>query len=534
MKIESPGFKGGIVEGDDDGYFSDGNAGYDSDADECGSYRGRRIKLRVSDKGYEALFSSRRDDNFSSKGSGDFFTKNRKLLNYRTTKGDWTRGVLADLSLEEGLGQLCYVSYSPLESGLEACCHDFGVGGVIVHDTRLEADLDTQCQLKKASRLPLDTICLLDGPLPHWPEQEGSFPSLATLLAIPGTDLLYQWSKELAIFFHSLGVYSFAFLPQSWIAPRRHLWTNEEKVRGFVNKLQEGGVIVFTQEEEMIDGIGHLPFLHAHLAIHSLHIQERPFGWEMNPVLINQDNSGTSQFGGLAGCDLSVLPDDHFADLSRLEDSLFRLMQSKAGFFITPSQKLPALHAALIRLVKNGRVSEQEIWSKVERILLRKEWIKLHEASSPRTTSSLLRDLNKTIYRHAIVLNNPPLLTNDTPSIGYVQVDGEAHTPFYEQIKKEIDLPHHYFPSNLFVHSEAFNNRMRALESYDIIILAHFNMEQHPSSNYSIDRTTETIIKEFIYSDKKVIFALFWDAHLDYGAYQNLSVLLAHEESTQA
>jgi len=190
----------------------------------------------------------------------------------------------------------------------------------------------------------------------------------------------------------------------------------------------------------------------------------------------------------------------------------------------------------IIKEVKKGTISEEEIDTHVLRILLAKQWLNLFE-SQPNTINIDLEkflNINKKTYEQAITLVSNkkyliPLSPLETYSMAYVQI-GDSNLTFIKTLQESSDLTVYSLKSEAI--SDEINKLTQDLEKYEIIIIGLHEMSRMANQNWGIKQSTLNFLN--LMKNKKIILIVFGNPYSLIN-FENIdTILLAYEESGQS
>lgn len=497
-------------------------------------------------------------------------------------QGDWAKNTLANMSLEEKVGQLLIVgAYSNREDALsegqqehpteyvEKMIRDYHVGSILF---KMRCDPLSQNHLithfRSLSTLPLLTMQDLEWGLTMRHANGLRFPKNMTLGAIEDDSLIYTLGREIAKQAKLVGidcnlapVVDVNSNPKNPIIGDRSFGDNPavvaKKAVQYMKGLQAEGIIACakhfpghgdtdtdshtslpqiqkTEEQlakcellpfqKMIDS-GVLCIMTAHILVPKLDNTPKIPATLSYPII-------TSLLKKKMGFEGIVITDDL---LMKAISNIYSpkeaaLMAFQAGSdLIMSSKDIPECFDAIKNAVKNGTIQEKELNARVLKILKLKEWSKINNQPSAVDEKSAI-ELKKQLYQEAITANNFSAI--DCSNAAVLQIGGTTNNSFYTCLKQKSSMPRIYIRSDS---TKTERERvLKELQSYSTIIVSFSEMSRKAADQFGIKPSTLELIEQIRMLNKKWVFVLFGSPYALKFFKKEDACLIAYEDDPDA
>ncbi|MEL6251613.1 MAG: glycoside hydrolase family 3 N-terminal domain-containing protein [Bacteroidota bacterium] len=500
---------------------------------------------------------------------------------------DWVETRLADMTLEEKIGQLFMVTtYSNQEEKdyryIESLIMRHKIGGLIFMQGNPAKQVELINRYQSLSDIPLMISMDAEWGLSMRLKQTRAYPRNMTLGAIKNDSLLYAMGKQMAKEMRRVGVHV-NFAPvvdvnnnaNNPVINFRSFGENRYRVarKGIMisNGMQDQGVIacakhfpghgdtevdshydlpVINHSLQRLDSIELYPFsklIHSgvksvmvsHLYIPSLDTTKN-VGASLSPKIINGLLREKMGYDGLIFTDaLNMKGVTKYYPSG--EVSLKALMAGN-DFLLSPVDVPKAIRTIGIA-VSSGKITEAELDIHVARILKAKKELGLTKAK-PISRKNLIEDLNsseakilrKKLYEAAITIARNeggvlPLQRLEGKKIAYVQIGGKRGNSFDSGLKKYAEISPYYISSAA---SAAEQQRLlNVLEEFNTVIIGVRNMNQRASRNFGISRGAGDLVREIANSGKTSVVTVFGNPYSLKNFGSENATVVAYEETTE-
>jgi beta-N-acetylhexosaminidase len=205
------------------------------------------------------------------------------------------------------------------------------------------------------------------------------------------------------------------------------------------------------------------------------------------------------------------------------------------------AENVPLAIQKIKKAIKSKDISQQEIDSRVKKILMAKYWAGLH-TPKPIELSNLYEDLNSSgfkafrqiLYEQAmtVVKNDKdylPVKILDTTSFASVSIGLDKGNAFQQGLSNYALFDHFVIPNKNSadtVYDEVFNQ----LNPYEVVVVGLHNTSPFNYSNFGISEVSKRFIEKLSYR-KRVILAVFGNPYsLKYFTYSK-NLICAYEDN---
>jgi CubicO group peptidase (beta-lactamase class C family) len=183
------------------------------------------------------------------------------------------------------------------------------------------------------------------------------------------------------------------------------------------------------------------------------------------------------------------------------------------------SENVPEAIKQIKKAIKNKKISQAEVDTKVKKILAGKYWAGLHKVV-PVETTHLHADLNnaqaqlvnRNLYEQAITLVKNersliPFHILDTTTFASVSIGLAAGNEFQETLGKYAPFQHYNLPAD-HVTDAVYDNLTEKLSHFKVVVVSIHKMNNTASKSYGISLQTRTFI-ERLRSKTNVVVSVF-------------------------
>lgn len=179
-------------------------------------------------------------------------------------------------------------------------------------------------------------------------------------------------------------------------------------------------------------------------------------------------------------------------------------------------EDVPLAISKIEEAISNGSVSEEELNTKLRKILLAKEWLELWD-EKPIDIQNLYRDLNSRPYeltRRKLIEHGLTLLKNEGERIPFkqlsdlniaaVSIGEQSDNPFHEQLKKYARV--HTFSISKSADAVDRSMLLQKLDSFNYVIVSVHKNSQYPSRKFGFQENTAELLKVFRKKASSLVF----------------------------
>jgi beta-glucosidase-like glycosyl hydrolase/CubicO group peptidase (beta-lactamase class C family) len=488
----------------------------------------------------------------------------------------WVDSVFQSQTFEERLGQLFMVAaYSNKDAKhrqeIARLVREQQLGGLIFFQGGPVRQANLTNYYQSISNVPLFIAMDAEWGINMRLDSVIAFPKAMTLGALSQENLIYDMGKEMARQFKELGMHiNFAPVvdvnsnPNNPVIGYRAFGEEKrlvaKKSLAYMKGLQDHGVManakhfpghgdtesdshytlpVINHSENRIKDIDLYPYrelidqdlmsvMVAHLYIPSLD-SERNKATTLSKYVVSDLLKTQMNFNGLVFTDaLNMKGVTSFYKPGEVD-----LMALLAGNdILVYSQDVPKAKAMILQAVDEGKISREEIDSRVRKVLKAKYWAGLHQ-NKPIETDRLLERLNsddtkllaEKLYAEAITVTNNrnsvlPLKNLDLQRFASLTIGGNGKV-FQEKLSKYAPFDHLEIPKN--ADAATLSRIEQQLSGHNTIVVGMMGLNNSPSRGFGINGSDINFIKK-ISEEKTVITVIFGNA---YGA-KNMSNMPHH------
>lgn len=502
-----------------------------------------------------------------------------------SVKGNWARAVLEKMTLEEKIAQLIMIpAYTGTQNSnlkvVEETIKKYKIGGIIFMQGSPVRQAEHANYFQKISDIPLIMSQDAEWGLSMRLDSCVRYPKNMTLAAIEDDSLLYQYGQELATQLRAVGVHiNFAPVvdvnnnPNNPVIGYRAFGEDKhnvtQKALMMMQGMQKNGVIAVAKHfpghgdtdtdshlelpliphnRERLDTLELYPFKHmidygvmgvmvAHLYIPALdNTPNLPSTF--SPKVVQNLLKDSLHFKGLVFTDALNMG----AVTKYYQSGDIELNALLAGNDILLfSENIPNAIAKIKKAIQNGQISEQEIHQRVYKVLLAKEWLKLHENKFV-DTQEVYKVLNarnaqwlvSKLYKKSITLvkNENRLLPIKelNKKFAYVQLgNGGGQSVFLRTLRIYTKIDEIKIPQE--ANAQTFQNYKNILQNYDYIIIGVYKMNGKDKNLYGFTSSAYEILNEIQKLEKpKKIVSVFGSPYLLNVLDQQEAIIIAYEE----
>jgi beta-N-acetylhexosaminidase len=488
----------------------------------------------------------------------------------------WVDSVFQSHTFEERLGQLFMVAaYSNKDAKhrqeIARLVREQQLGGLIFFQGGPVRQANLTNYYQSISNVPLFIAMDAEWGINMRLDSVIAFPKAMTLGALSQENLIYDMGKEMARQFKELGMHiNFAPVvdvnsnPNNPVIGYRAFGEEKrlvaKKSLAYMKGLQDHGVManakhfpghgdtesdshytlpVINHSENRIKDIDLYPYrelidqdlmsvMVAHLYIPSLD-SEHNKATTLSKYVVSDLLKTQMNFNGLVFTDaLNMKGVTSFYKPGEVD-----LMALLAGNdILVYSQDVPKAKAMILQAVDEGKISREEIDSRVRKVLKAKYWAGLHQ-NKPIETDRLLERLNsddtkllaEKLYAEAITVTNNrnsvlPLKNLDLQRFASLTIGGNGKV-FQEKLSKYAPFDHLEIPKN--ADAATLSRIEQQLSGHNTIVVGMMGLNNSPSRGFGINGSDINFIKK-ISEEKTVITVIFGNA---YGA-KNMSNMPHH------
>ncbi|MFK7845690.1 MAG: glycoside hydrolase family 3 N-terminal domain-containing protein [Rhodothermales bacterium] len=522
--------------------------------------------------------------------SSDEKVPDDKFETYLEGKGAWASAALSNLTLEQKVSQLFFPfaygvyqsSDDPAYKRLVDLVERFEVGGVVFFQGDPFSQAQLANDLQNLSNLPLVTAQDMETGAGFRLKSTTNFPSAMAFGATRNTDLAYAAGLVTAREARALGVYQ-VFAPVADINnnaanPVINIRSYGERpelvadmVTAFTFGLQDGNVIatvkhfpghgdtatdshsdlpVLPFNRARLDSVELVPFRAArdagimsvmmgHLALPELE-PDISIPATLAPAVVTSLLREEMGFKGLIVSDAMRMTG--ITKSFGTGESAVRALEAGVDILVL-SQDEEAAHAAIIRAVKEGRLTEERIDESVKRLLTTKEWLGLNKNRllDPKLTRQVVATnyhtmLSETVAREAVTLvrnrNNLVPFENAPRRVSIVTIsdtdEAERGTYFRKLFKDEA--------SNSVVSShlidirstnDDFNKIISRTSNADLVIIPIYRPFRSGTNKISLPARIESFKNRLVRQNKPTILISFGSPYMVSALTQQPNVYIA-------
>ncbi len=495
----------------------------------------------------------------------------------------WVEEQFEKMSWEERIAQLMMIEVRPTYGAahldaVRKTVSTYNVGGVIFFKGDPVTQVRLTNELNELSKIPL--MVAIDG---EWGlsmrlSNTITYPYQLGLGGIRNDNLIYEMGKQIGLECKRIGVHvNFAPVvdinnnPNNPVINYRSFGEDKynvaKKAWEYARGMQEMGVIacakhfpghgdtdvdshkdlpVIKHSIKRLDSIELFPFKYlidrgvqsvmtAHLYIPA--IDDRPnMAISISDKAINGLLREKMKFEGLAFTDaLNMQGVAKFHQPGELE---LKALAAGNDILLAPSDISKAT-AAIMKAIKEGKLSENYVTDKVKKVLKYKHWLGL-DKPKPIDEENLISDLNdpdaialyhKLTEAQICVVRDQnkllPLPTPTTKKIAILAVGTTKTTFFQEEFEHFARADQYFVTSNTPVAQR--NELLTKLMNYDVVLIGLHNTSKYPGKNYGISSVIPPFIKQLDETSACVL--------IDFGNPYNLknfttvnSVVMAYQD----
>ncbi len=484
-------------------------------------------------------------------------------------KGNWAKSVLEKMTLEEKIAQLIMVpAYTGIQNSnlktIEEAIKKYKIGGIIFMQGSPVRQAEHANYFQKISEIPLIMSQDAEWGLSMRLDSCIRYPKNMTLAAIDDDSLLFEYGKELAQQLRAVGVHiNFAPVvdvnnnPNNPVIGSRAFGEDKHNVTQkslmLMQGMQKNGVLavakhfpghgdtetdshldlpVISHNSQRLDTLELYPFKHmidygvmgvmvAHLYIPALdNTPNLPS--TLSPKIVQNLLKDSLKFKGLVFTDALNMG----AVTKYYQSGDIELKALLAGNDILLfADNIPNSITKIKKAIQNGQISEQEINQRVYKILLTKEWLKLHENKLVETkeVNKILQSrtaqlLVTKLYKKSITLvkNEGRILPIKelNKKFAYVQLgNGVEQSIFLRTLRVYTKIDEIRIPQVADV--QTFQNYKNILQNYDYIIIGVYKMNGKDKNLHGFTQPAYDILTEIqkLAKPKKII-SIFGNPYL--------------------
>lgn len=172
------------------------------------------------------------------------------------------------------------------------------------------------------------------------------------------------------------------------------------------------------------------------------------------------------------------------------------------------SPDIPKAIKAVVKAVKNGRLTEEMIDQKCRKVLAVKKWtLEASQQSSPVPERELKAFIRKLYEESVTLVDNPsnllPLRYPDSMRIASLVLNRESYTPFQKTLSKYTKLDHFFWQEDLSVAEE--QHLLHSLKEYDLVIAGLYNTHMMASRNFGVSVRHRDLLKALSDSGRLIL-----------------------------
>lgn len=500
-------------------------------------------------------------------------------------KGTWAKSTLEKMTIEEKIAQLIMIpAYTGTQNSnlktIEDAIKKYKIGGIIFMQGSPVRQAEHANYFQKISDIPLIIGQDAEWGLSMRLDSCIRFPKNITLAAIDDDSLLYLYGKELALQLRAVGVHvNFAPVvdinnnPNNPVIGSRAFGEDKhnvtQKALMLMQGMQKNGVIavakhfpghgdtdidshydlpIIPHTAERLDTLELYPFKHmidygvmgvmvAHLYIPVLDPTPN-LPSTLSPKIVQNLLKDSLKFKGLVFTDaLNMGAVTKYYQSGDIELKAFLAGNDILLF----AENLPNSIAKIKKAIQIGLISEQELNQKVYKVLLAKEWLKLHENKlvDTKEVNKILQSRNAQLLVSKLYKKSITLVKNEArilpikdlnKKFAYVQLgNGNSESVFLKTLKiytkiDEIKIP-------IETNSQTIQNLKNILKNYDYIILAIFKMQGKDKNLHGFNAMSYEILNEIQKLEKpQKIVTVFGNPYLLNALGPQEAIIIAYEE----
>lgn len=504
------------------------------------------------------------------------------------SKSDWVDRTMADMPIEERIGQLFMVAaYSNRDAAhfleLERLVRDYHIGGLIFFQGGPLRQARMCNQLQEAAKTPM--LIGLDG---EWGlamrlDSTISFPRQMTLGAIQNDSLIYAMGREIGLQFKRMGMHiNFAPVadvnnnPSNPVINSRSFGEVRENVAqksaAYMRGMQDVGVLanakhfpghgdtdtdshhalpVIKHSRERLDSVELYPFrelinrglsstMIAHMFIPALDSTAKQASTLSRPI-VNDLLREEMGFEGLIITDALNMK----GVSAQYEPGTVELKALLAGNDILLfAEDVPKAVSLIKEAIENDEITEAEIDAHCRRILQAKAWVGLDDYQ-PIKEKYLIRNLNN---ENADAINNQLLrasmtLTSNEDDIIPLQAGGDEKILAIAIGGKDLDGYREAMQQYATVDFETISDkpdqqtmdRLLSLSAeYDVVLISVHGTNQRPSRNFGLS-SEAIVLTNLINKDNRVVLTHFGNPYalLHMKSTSSIEALLVAYQDTE-
>lgn len=502
------------------------------------------------------------------------------------TKGEWAKSVLEKMTLEEKIAQLIMIpAYSGTQNSnlktVEEAIKKYKIGGLIFMQGSPVRQAEHANHFQKNSEIPLIISQDAEWGLSMRLDSCIRYPKNMTLAAIEDDSLLFEFGRELAIQLRAVGVHiNFAPVvdinnnPNNPVIGSRAFGEDKhnvtQKALMMMQGMQKNGVLAVAKHFpghgdtdtdshldlpliphnfQRIDTLELYPFKHmidygvmgvmvAHLFIPAL--DKTPnLPSTFSPKIVQNLLKDSLKFKGLVFTDaLNMGAVTKYYSYGDIELKAFLAGNDILLF----ANDIPNAINKIKKAIQNGQISEKELNHRVYKVLLAKEWLKLHEDKlvDVNQVSKILNSRNaqrlvSKLYKKSITLVKNEGRTLPIKEVNkkfaYIQLgNGMNSSIFLSTLRTYTKIDE--IKINLEPNALNFQKYTNLLQDYDYIIIGVYKMNVKDKKLYGFTYEALNFIHEIQKFNKpKKIIAVFGSPYLLNVLEEQDAILIAYEET---
>jgi beta-glucosidase-like glycosyl hydrolase/CubicO group peptidase (beta-lactamase class C family) len=481
-----------------------------------------------------------------------------KIPPYLDRKGEWADSVLAQMSLEEKIGQLIMVTaYANLGETdgqlILSQIEKHHVGGVLFLKSSPHRLATLVNKYQQASEVPLFIALDAENGLSFRMDSVVAYPHAIALGAVSNDSLLYRMGVEVGKQCRRLGInLNFAPVadvnsnPRNPIINYRSFGENPERVARktlmLASGMQDANVLVtlkhfpghgntafdshltlpvIESDYAKLDSVDFVPFrksieqgiggiMTAHIGLPSIDRKEIPA--TLSEKILTGILRDSLQFEGLVfsdGMNMKAIT-KHYKE----GEAAVKALMAGADvieFVVNPH----GVVRSVLKAVKRGTLSEELINKKCRKVLLAKEWLNIYR-EKPVKTDGLYNDLNKQTYRLTsrllreqaltAVFNRDeilPLKRLDTLQIATLALGAYEKATFQERVESYLVADHFFIDENSA--PEDITLIFRKLSNYNLVLVGIYGLKQTPAGRFGVQQYMQNVTEQLHELPKTVV-----------------------------
>lgn len=500
-------------------------------------------------------------------------------------KAEWVDSIFVSMSQEEKIGQLFMIAtWSNLgeehQKDVEEFITKHHIGGLIFFQGGPLRQLQQTNRYQALAKVPLWIGMDLEWGLGMRLDSTINFPKQMTLGALQDDQLIYEMGAEIAREMKLMGVHmNYAPVvdvnsnPLNPVIGFRSFGENKYKVaqKGiqYMKGMQDNGVMatakhfpghgdtdtdshltlpVINHSVERMDSIELYPFeqvfnegimstMVAHISVPSLDKNPRQ-PTTLSSKVVNDLLKTKMDFQGVVFTDAMNMKG--IADRARPGDADLKALLAGNDVLLY-SVDIPKAIDKISRAVRRNNLSQEEIDSRVKKVLSFKYDLGLHEKQNF-STHNLIDKLNSPeakalrfkLYEKATTLarnenNFIPVRVLDTLSFASVSINTGGETTFQKTLNTYAPFQNYQVNSEL-PSPEKYKDLINTLSHFDVVVAGIHNMSQYPSRGFGLRQPDLQFLQE-LNKETKVILVVFGNPYSlknfdDYG-----NIIVSYEDT---